>query len=365
LLVTGLIACAYAQGVGTQGFATAGPTIERLPPVEYALPKYVPPAPPYGSQFAPNQGSYFVPPAAPIPNPTPGPSVPLPVAEEKAETPPTIEKEEKESEETTKVGDDFYPGILPSPLYFDTTNEELGWVREVRPSSLLVRATRYMSRYVGKWEGSIQFGIDGTSGSSETFNMAFGVNGKRTVELSSFQFDIDYKRSNSDGMITADRLFFTCRYENPYGDGKWHLFVQDEVTYDEFQPWNVQVAVSSGVGYYFWNDDRTKLQGLWGGGFSQDIGGLSEEEYVPEVHFGLTGEHQFNKFQKLIASCNYYPDATDFNKSRIINKASWEVLLDEEVNLSMKFNITDRMYTPNPGGKQNDLDYSMLLMWKF
>lgn len=83
------------------------------------------------------------------------------------------------------------------------------------------------------------------------------------------------------------------------------------------------------------------------------------------MHLGINGEHKINERQKLVGSSNYYPDVSDFNKSRIVNKVSWEVLLDEEVNLSMKFNITDRLYCPNPGGKENDLDYSVLLMWKF
>ena len=385
LLTICFIGYLCAQNVASTVYIPSETTIQRLPPVEMA-PAY----PPYGYQWSETPAYTTMPAPVPAPALNAPTIVPLPAPEvssdspeqekpaesaEKVPPPPDGKapekadgeekgKEEKEKKDEKASDEETESGKSTGPLGLITLDEELAWVNEVRPDSLLVRTTRYLSRYVGEWDGSVQLGIDGTSGSSETFNATFGVDGKRKFEVGTFRFDLDYKRNTSDGVTTADRLFFTCRYEHPYGDERWHFFAQDEVTYDEFQPWNVQVAVSSGIGHYLWKTETTELQGLWGGGFSQDIGG-PDEEYVPEMHFGVSGHHQINKRQKLTGSCDYYPDISDFSQSRIINKASWEVLLDEEVNLSMTFNVTDRIYCPNPGGEENDLDYSILLMWKF
>ena len=59
------------------------------------------------------------------------------------------------------------------------------------------------------------------------------------------------------------------------------------------------------------------------------------------------------------------PDVTDFLDYRLKSKASWEVLLDEETNLSLKVSLLDR-YDSTPNGKKaNDLDYTLTLLWSF
>lgn len=393
LLTISFIGYLCAQNMVSSGFISSEATIQRLPPVEVegacppagepfviysldAAPSLVAPAP------APPTPAFDLVRVPPIPEEektenqatasetdpaTPSEvaeNLPTPTAEEKPKEEKAKEEEKKEEPKEEAPDEWNRPGYSTGPLGLITVPEKYAWVNEVRPASMLIRTTRFLSQYVENWDGSVQLGADGTSGSSETFNITFGVNAKRQFEVGSFKFDIDYKRNNSDSVITANRLFFDCKYEYPYSDGRWTLFAQDEVTYDEFQPWDLQVAISAGVGYYLWKTETTKLQTLWGGGFSQDIGG-PDDEYVPEMHFGVNGEHQINKRQKFIASCDYYPDVTDFTESRMVSKASWEVLLDEEVNLSMKFNVNQRIYCPNPGGNQNEVDYSVLLMWKF
>ena len=86
---------------------------------------------------------------------------------------------------------------------------------------------------------------------------------------------------------------------------------------------------------------------------------------MPELNLGFDYEHKLSKRQKIKASVEYYPDVTEFNDFRLVSKADWEVLLDEEMNLSLKFSASNRFKNPNPGGKLNDVDYSMVLLWKF
>ena len=69
--------------------------------------------------------------------------------------------------------------------------------------------------------------------------------------------------------------------------------------------------------------------------------------------------------QKLKLSLEYFPDVTDFAEFRMVDKASWEVLLDKKLNLSLSLNVTEIYNRPNPGGKEGDLDYSAVLLWNF
>jgi len=56
---------------------------------------------------------------------------------------------------------------------------------------------------------------------------------------------------------------------------------------------------------------------------------------------------------------------TDFADYRINAKADWEVLLDEEMNLSMKAGVIDRYDSTPEGLEPTDLDYTLTLLWGF
>jgi hypothetical protein len=61
---------------------------------------------------------------------------------------------------------------------------------------------------------------------------------------------------------------------------------------------------------------------------------------------------------------DYYPSWEDYADYRVEANAGWEILLDEESHMSLKLAAIDR-YDSTPGGKRpNDLNYSMVLVWK-
>lgn len=214
------------------------------------------------------------------------------------------------------------------------------------------------------WSGSCEFGIDGTCGNNEGFNIRIGLDAKRKTSFDVLTLDLDYNKKTNNSFETANRLFLDWRYELPCKDTPWSWFAQGTTTYDEFQPWNVRVSLSTGLGYEFLKTDKSSVIARFGGGASHEVGGL-DDAYVPELNYGLDAEHQFSKRQKIKLSTEYYPDMTEFENYRIISKADWEVLLDEEMNLSLKLSAANRFKRPNPGGKLNDLDYSLVLLWKF
>lgn len=96
---------------------------------------------------------------------------------------------------------------------------------------------------------------------------------------------------------------------------------------------------------------------------SHEIGG-PDESYVPEALLGLDFEHQITAKQKLVIKSEYLPEWGEFENYRLVTDASWECLLDEASNLSLKIGAIDR-YDSTPNGlKANDMDYLLLLMWK-
>jgi len=126
----------------------------------------------------------------------------------------------------------------------------------------------------------------------------------------------------------------------------------------------VQISCDTGIGYQLIESDSTDLTSRFGGGGSQEIGG-PDDVYIPELLFGLEFEHRRGDRHKFKLSIEYFPDVTDFTEFRMVDKASWEVLLDKELNLSLSINVIDTINRPNPGGRESDLDYSAVLLWNF
>jgi putative salt-induced outer membrane protein YdiY len=214
------------------------------------------------------------------------------------------------------------------------------------------------------WEGNFELGLDGSEGNSQRFNFRLGMEAKRKTDVDVLKLDLDYHKNTSHSEETAHRTFFDWRYEWLFPDSPWTWFAHGTVDYDEFKAFDVRVAIDTGLGYQFIDTEKTSLLGRCGGGWSREVGG-PEDDYVPEATFGAEFEHQFSPRQKLTATVDYTPDVGDFRDFRLNTKAGWELLLDAEMNLSLKLSVLDRYDSTPHEAKANDVDYSVTLLWKF
>ncbi len=214
------------------------------------------------------------------------------------------------------------------------------------------------------WSGSFELGLDGTTGNSDTFNFRFGLDAERKWDIHRIDIDLDYLRKTAGGTDTANRSFLDWRYERLFRDTRWTWFVHGTVEYNEFEAWDCRVTADTGLGYRLIATDSTKLTSRAGGGFSRTIG-LPDDRWVPELVLGLDFEHKVSKRHRLKVKVDYMPDFTDFTIFRINSQASWEMLIDEGMNLSLKFSALNRYDSTPRDAKPNDLDYAAVVMWRF
>lgn len=214
------------------------------------------------------------------------------------------------------------------------------------------------------WEGSLELGINGTEGNSETFSFKAGASLKRTSEFHVLGFDFNYARTTADSVETQHNALLRAEYERLFGDASpWSLFVRNILEYDEFRAFDVRQAVNTGVAYRFLRTERIKLKGRFGAGASREYGGPNNE-WSPEAVFGADYEHQLTKKQKLALTVDYFPEWTNFSDFRLLTVFSWEVVLDRAANMHLKLAINDQYDSTPEGRRPNDLNYSLLLLWK-
>lgn len=244
--------------------------------------------------------------------------------------------------------------IIPDPNNLPPPEELL---RDIVPAEPVINPVT--------WDRSLEFGVSGSEGNSEVFNLRTAGHLERTSDLQKSTLDLTYRKSEAAGAETANLLFTEGRNEWLFPENScWSVFVHGTAEYDEFREYNARVTADTGLGYYFVRNDVSSLQGRFGGGFSREIGGM-DESYVPEGSFGMEASHQLTPRSKLTAKADYFPDISDFGDFRLNSSANWEILMDEVLDVSLKLGIIDR-YDSTPGGKKaNDLDYSAVLLWKF
>jgi putative salt-induced outer membrane protein YdiY len=237
---------------------------------------------------------------------------------------------------------------------------------EILPAPPVMGPAWYQPQYwlpAPVWSGSIELGLNGSSGNSDTLSTKAGYKLKRKTEFHLFKSNLNYVQTESGSIQTQHNALLKSDYERLFTDSPWSLFVNSGVEYDEFKPFDLRVSVNSGLAYAIVDNDITKLKTRFGAGASQEIGGANDE-VSPEAAFGFDYEHELTSRQSISATMDYYPNWTDFADYRMVTDLGWQVLLDEASNLSLKVGVVNR-YDSTPGNSlPNDVNYSVLLLWK-
>lgn len=222
------------------------------------------------------------------------------------------------------------------------------------------------------WDSSLELGINGGSGNSESFNISGGFDMKNETESTVKKIGFKYINNKSNSLRVAHNARLNLDWERKFATStvsgirpsKWSWFVKNTYQFDEFRPFDLRIAVNSGVGYKFLDSEIQSLKGRFGAGTSKEFGGTNGQ-WIPEALFGLDYRRQLSKKQHLESTVDYFPSWEDYADFRVVTDLSWILLLDAETDLSLKLNINDQYDSTPTGGKANDLFYSLLLLWKF
>jgi putative salt-induced outer membrane protein YdiY len=212
------------------------------------------------------------------------------------------------------------------------------------------------------WTAGVELGINGSQGNNDTFSMRAGGHLKRETKLWKIDSSLVYNKNNSNGVETQNNGKIDAREDRTLGDSRWTLFGLENLIYDEFQAFDVQLALSSGVGYKLLDNETIKLITRFGAGSTREFGGPSDG-WTPNGLFGLDYNHQITKMQRAVAKVDYYPAWEDYRDYRVVSDLSWQIDLDRPKNVSLKLSAIDRYDSTPDGRKPNNLDYAVLLIW--
>ena len=211
------------------------------------------------------------------------------------------------------------------------------------------------------WNFGSELGINGSAGNAAAFSILVGANFKRETEGNVLEGNLKYGKTQTQGLETQHFALVNSRWDRKFDDIQF-LYNKNTLEYDEFKAFDIRFVLSGGYGYNIIKSETTAFTGRFGAGASREFGG-PDDDWVPESNFGIDFERQVTKRQKVKLTSDYYPAWQDYRDYRLITDVSWEILLDEAANLSLKLGAIDR-YDSTPNGRQhNDVDYFATLIW--
>jgi putative salt-induced outer membrane protein YdiY len=246
------------------------------------------------------------------------------------------------------VGESLLPGVLVDDA-------------SILPSLSWYEPAYWFGPYA--WDNGIELGINGSEGNNNVFSMRAGGHAKRETPRWKFDSSIAYNKNHSNGVETQNNGKQDLRLDRILNESPWTVFILENLIYDEFQAWDVQLSLNSGIGYQLLKSPTLDLLSRMGAGATREFGG-AENDWQPTALLGLDYSHQLTPMQKLTGKVEYYPEWEDFRQYRVVSDLGWQVDLDRPKNVSLKFSLIDRYDSTPEGASPNNLDYAVLMIWK-
>lgn len=214
------------------------------------------------------------------------------------------------------------------------------------------------------WAGTVEAGLNGAAGNSEQFSSRFGFAAKRTGADADLVVNAKYLNASADGRETQNQFLSDARQEWKFGPSPWTAFVFGNLTYDEFQNWDLRFLTGGGLGYKWIKTDTTTFITRFGAGVAREVGGI-RNEFIPEANLALEFERKLTQRQSLVGLVEYFPSFLSIDDYRINAKASWDMLIDPEWNLNIRVGVQDRYQSQPLGREPNDINYFTEIVWKY
>lgn len=214
------------------------------------------------------------------------------------------------------------------------------------------------------WNGGVSLGLFGTEGNNDQFDVRAEIDGERDTDETRTTFLGTYSYANTNDGPSENEAQIIGRNDWKLEDSKWFAFVSGQFDYDEFQDWDTRVSIFGGPGYVWVDDDKQRFMTRVGAGATREIGG-SDNAWRAEGLVAAEYRRQLTERQLFNASAEAFPDLGDARNWRVQSRATWEILVDPEVALTLQIGI-ENQYDTNPNGVQrSDTDYFILLTWNY
>lgn len=214
------------------------------------------------------------------------------------------------------------------------------------------------------WDTGIEFGLNGSSGTSDSISMRAGAYIKRESRYSKLDLSTDFNLTVDGGKSTQDNGKLDVTHDWLLDEhSPWTLFAKSDLFYDQFAAFDVEMNLNLGLGYRWIHLPDLEFMTRLGSGASREFGG-PDNEWKPESLVGMEYSQKVSHTQKFYGKFDYFPQWDQVGEYRMVADVGWEIALIQPSNLSLKISATDRYDSTPEGVNPHLVNYSVLLLLK-
>ena len=214
------------------------------------------------------------------------------------------------------------------------------------------------------WKRSIEMGLSGASGNSETKDLRAGVNLGYEDETRRWKFEARYLFSEQDHDTSQNNFRTILNRDFLLPNSRWFFFAGGRYDWDDFQNWEHRLTLGAGPGYEFLTSESFNLRGRIGPSLTIQRG--DDDDVKGEMLLGLEAVWRISEAQTLNLSNSIFPALSDPGEFRNVTNADWIVQLSERYRLALKLGLeNDYDSSVDSDTEKNDLKYYGSLLYSF
>ncbi len=222
------------------------------------------------------------------------------------------------------------------------------------------------SRVLVGWDRTLEFGVIGAEGNSDTLNINAGLHLGHENEDRRWLFDAHYLRSDNDGETDANQTTAQLTRDWLFPGSPWFAFASGKYERDSFEAWNHRYSVGGGPGYQFLDDERWNVRGRTGLQLTRTSGPGSDHDLVPEWLIGVEVLWNFSQGHALSFYNTVFPSLEKAGDYRNLTGLAWEADLEGTESWKVKLGFENEYdSTSQRPTDKNDFRYFANLLYDF
>ena len=212
------------------------------------------------------------------------------------------------------------------------------------------------------WNRSINLGLNGAVGDTNTTNMTLGFNFNYADDFKRWRFTGRYFYNRSDdGEDNDNNARIDLRRDWLTPDSILFGFGAFRYQFDQFESWRHRTTFSAGPGFHLVKSEAHVLDTLLGIAVTREFG--DRQTTKGEAMWGLEWLWTISKRQSFSFENNLFPEfSPKAGEFRNLTTSEYRILLLEDPALKWTIGIQNDYETDiEPGDKKNDLRYYLAL----
>lgn len=213
------------------------------------------------------------------------------------------------------------------------------------------------------WETSGALGFTLTQGNADTVLATASVLGLKKWEMNELSAGLNASYGEVETVQNNGTARGTAQYNRLIGEKGNYLYIKADLFHDTIADVDYRLSLSPGYGYYFINNDRTKLSAEIGPGYIYEKLGSGTDSYAT-LRIAERFEYKISDRARFWQSVEWLPQVDDFENFLLVAEIGVESDLTEKMSLrvSLQDNFDNQ---PAPGRESNDLRLVTGIGYKF